>query len=179
MEHNTTEPIPTLMYPRASVPPSKPPEPPPPSKPPKKRLRRFLLWALVVLGSLIILGGIISALSGGNDTTPKPAAPSSGVSQGLGAKDATADVQLSSITFDEIGLGHVTATITNHSADTSDYYIEAGVFNDQGVRIDSGNAYVSHLAPNQVAKQDLTTTVQSSAHPAKVVLTQVQRTSSS
>jgi hypothetical protein len=52
------------------------------------------------------------------------------------------------------------------------------VLDSKGVVIDTGNAAVSNLAPGQTARQELTITATQDQHPAKLRVTQVQRTAS-
>jgi hypothetical protein len=157
-----------------------------PTTPPRKRhVGRNI--ALAVVG-LIILGGIVGSLSGGSDTTattaqaPEATSASGGISKGLGSADATNDIKLSpdasAWNVDNAnGLLTVPLTITNHSSDRSDYYIQAALLNKAGDNIGTANALVQGIEPGQVGHADLTGTYTGKLDDVKI--TQVQRTASS
>jgi len=105
---------------------------------------------------------------------PKPK-PKSGVSQGLGAKDASADVEIVAFTKGEFS-SEVKLLITNHSDERSDYYVEISLLDADGTNVGWTNAIAQAVEPGQKAKVTAPV-VEDGAVKAKVH--EVQRTASS
>jgi hypothetical protein len=151
---------------------------PTPNPKPKRRGRKLLI-ALSIVGGLLLVGAVV-----GNETPsdPAPAAaeapkpkPKSGVSQGLGAKDASADVKI--VAFDEGEFGsEVELEITNHSDGRSDYYVELSLLDADGTNVGWTNATAMAVEPGQKAKATAPV-IDDGAVKAKVH--EVQRTASS
>jgi hypothetical protein len=161
--------------------PSQPPTPPPPQwgqpppAPPRKKRSTGQIILLVIVG-LFVIGGISNALDGSDpSTTPSsPAATGSGISKGLGSKDASGDVKLLSFRHGAYGEYKGTIEIVNHSDGTSDYYIELVILDQDGTNIDWTNAVAEHVRPSQRALVRFST-FEKLAH--KAVITEIQRTS--
>jgi hypothetical protein len=162
---------------------------PPPSfptvqaKPPKRRRR----WPWVLVGiaaTFIVLIGGCAALVGGavkqaSDNAAHVAA--GGVSSGLGAKDATADVGTPTMTApDAIGFSYVEMPVTNHSSGRSDYFIEMAIDSADGqTQLDTTTALVSNLEAGQsTTAKSLPVDAKSIPTDAVVRVTTVQRTAS-
>jgi hypothetical protein len=152
----------------------------PPTPNPKRRGRKLLI-ALSIVGGLLLVGSVV-----GNETPsdpapadPAPAAaaapkPKSGVSQGLGAKDASADVKIVAFTEGEFS-SEVELLITNHSEGRSDYYVELSLLDESGTNVGWTNAVAMAVEPGQKAKVTAPV-VEDGAVKAKVH--EVQRTAS-
>ena len=152
-------------------------QPPTPNRKPKRR-GRTLLIALSIVGGLLLVGSVV-----GDETPsdPAPAAaeapkpkPKSGVSQGLGAKDASADVKIVAFTDGEFS-SEVELLITNHSEGRSDYYVELSLTDANGTNVGWTNAVAMAVEPGQKAKVTAQV-VEDGAVKAKVH--EVQRTAS-
>jgi hypothetical protein len=151
--------------------------------PSPRRKRHVGRWVGLAVAAVVVVIFAASLAGGGNSDTAGPstgtAAPAadSGVSRGLGGKDATADVRIdkgsASVSY---GLVTATLTITNHSSKRSDYYVEATLLNAAGENIGTANALVSSVEPSQVAHAELNGSVTGKLHSIKI--TQVQRTAS-
>lgn len=103
---------------------------------------------------------------------------SSGVDQGLGGQDASADVSLGKCDAVSFGTISCSVDITNHSDGTSDYYIEATITDSDGVNVGTGNALASKVAGGGRAKTDLLGTISGGMKDVTVKITTVQRTAS-
>jgi len=146
-----------------------------PSPPPKKR-RNTGLILLVVIGSLLAVLAI--AMLNGDPTSTAVEESTShgqGISQGLGTKDAAADVKLLSFRHHDYGEYRGTIEIVNHSDGTSNYYIELVILDQDGTNIDWTNAVAEHVRPGQRAVVRFSTFEKLAA---KAQVTQIQRTSS-
>jgi len=136
------------------------------------------------VGGLLLVGAVV-----GNETPSDPAPadpalaaavapkpkPKSGVSQGLGAKDASADVEIVAFTKGEFS-SEVKLLITNHSDERSDYYVEISLLDADGTNVGWTNAIAQAVEPGQKAKVTAPV-VEDGAVKAKVH--EVQRTASS
>jgi len=158
----------------------------PPTPNPKKK-GPILHVVEMVIGGLLVVGVVNSAMSGDNQpqatgsqaSTEAPAKAKakkdSGVSSGLGTKDATADVKVVGITDDPY-LREVELLITNHSSGRSDYYVELSLLDASGTNVGWTNALVQALEPGQKAKAKAPITDDGAV---KVKVHEVQRTASS
>jgi hypothetical protein len=156
-------------------------QPPPP---PRKRMSRRQKTLLLPAGLGLAVFAIAMA-SCSVETSTEPPTPAAGaknapradkVSQGLGTKDASADVRIVSFQAGQFGQSEAKLEITNHSNGTSDYYIEVAFEDGAGPNIDWGNAVAQHVEPGQKAIVT-TTTFKESAERVKI--TEIQRTASS
>ncbi|HEU4896606.1 MAG TPA: FxLYD domain-containing protein [Actinomycetota bacterium] len=139
----------------------------------------------LVIGGLLVVGVVNSAMSGDNQPqatgsqtsteAPAKAKKDSGVSSGLGTKDATADVKVVGISGNEF-LREVELLITNHSSGRSDYYVELSLLDASGTNVGWTNALVQALEPGQKARAKAPITDDSAV---KVKVHEVQRTASS
>lgn len=137
----------------------------------------------MIATAILVAAGFLSACAGnGGATTRPPDPPTEDVSQGLGSKDATADVALVGYTppviDPEIGmiqLGKGQLDVINNSSKTSDYYIELNVLDANGTIIGWTNAAVPKLQPDAKASISFET-IEDGA--ASVTITEVQRTAS-
>lgn len=92
------------------------------------------------------------------DETPveEPAADS-GISKGLGSKDASADVTEVQIIRDDdefMPIDEVSVKVTNNSEKRSDYFIDVSIESADGsMKIDSTTIYVENLEPGQSTVQ--------------------------
>lgn len=160
--------------------PSQPPTPPPPQwgpvppSQPRKRRNTGVVIIVIVAGLLAILA-IAMATSDPAAPSGKPAATDSGISKGLGTKDASGDVKLLSFRHRGYSEYQGTIEIINHSDGTSDYYIELVILDQDGTNIDWTNAVAEHVRPGQRALVSFST-FEKLAH--KAVVTEIQRTSS-
>jgi hypothetical protein len=156
------------------------------ASPTPKRKRHIGRWIVLGFVGLIVVIVAASVAGGGGDssstsgTTSAPAS-NSGISRGLGAADATADVKIDkgSVSGENLGgtgVAKATLTITNKSSKRSDYFIEAALLNAAGENIGNANALVSAVEPGQVAHTELNGTYTGKLHSVKI--TQVQRTAS-
>lgn len=154
--------------------------PGPPVKQPKQKkslFKRPWFWAAVVVIIIIIA---VSANSGGSknkDTgTSAPvtsgavvapstasaaassankssASKSTGISQGLGTKDASADVKVGKLAYAEDSGTQLTLTVTNHSSKRSDYIIDVALETASGSQqLDDSPALAENLDPGQSTK---------------------------
>ena len=157
---------------------------PPPTPNPKKK-RPIMSVVGLVIGGLLVVGVVNSAMSGDNQPqatgsqtsteAPAKAKKDSGVSSGLGTKDATADVKVVGISGNEF-LREVELLITNHSSGLSDYYVELSLLDASGTNVGWTNALVQALEPGQKARAKAPITDDSAV---KVKVHEVQRTASS
>jgi hypothetical protein len=127
-------------------------QPPTPNPKPKRRGRKLLI-ALSIVGGLLFVGAVV-----GDETPSDPAPaeapkskPKSGVSQGLGANDASADVKIVAFTEGEFS-SEVELLITNHSEGRSDYYVELSLTDADGTNVGWTNATAMAVEPGQKAK---------------------------
>jgi hypothetical protein len=109
--------------------------------------RKKRYWALAILALVI---GVAVASGGGSKSSNTP---SSGVSSGLGASDATADVTSIQVGApDALGLRSVTLVVTNHSSERSDYAIELSIESPDGkTQYDTSFATVLNLEAGQTS----------------------------
>lgn len=157
----------------------------PPQAAPKRK-RHIGRWIGLGFAGLIVVIVVASLASGGGNSTNTSGTTSarvgnSGISRGLGAADATADVKIDkgSVSGEDLGgtgVAKATLTITNKSSKRSDYYIEATLLNAAGENIGNANALVQAVESGQVAHTELNGTYTGKLHSVKV--TQVQRTAS-
>lgn len=158
----------------------------PPTPNPKKK-RPIMRVVGLVIGGLLVVGVVNSAMSGDNQpqatgsqtSTEAPAEAKakkdSGVSSGLGTKDATADVKVVGISGNEF-LREVELLITDHSSGRSDYYVELSLLDASGTNVGWTNALVQAVEPGQKARAKAPITDDSAV---KVKVHEIQRTASS
>jgi hypothetical protein len=154
-----------------------------PPAPPRKKRSAWQIILLMIVG-LFVIGGISNALTGGDDSTgssavtsaPRSEPADSGISKGLGTKDASADVKLLSFRHRGYGEYQGTIEIVNHSDGISDYYIELVILDQAGTNIDWTNAVAQQVHPGQRAIVHFSTFEKLAA---KAQVTEIQRTSSS
>ena len=156
----------------------------PPTPNPKKK-RPIMRVVGLVIGGLLVVGVVTSAMSGDNQPqatgsqtsteAPAKAKEGSGVSSGLGTKDASADVKIVAFTEGEFS-SEVDLLITNHSEGRSDYYVELSLTDASGTNVGWTNAVAMAVEPGQKAKVTAPV-VEDGAVKAKVH--EVQRTASS
>jgi hypothetical protein len=144
--------------------------------------RTVLLGILGIIVVIVAVTVAVSSAQSSNNATPGATTPSAGVSKGLGAHDASADVNVGALTWDSnLGAASVPVTVTNQSSKRSDYVITVGLETADGkVHLGSGNALVFNLEPGRSAPQTANFLGVSARPPAgaKVVLQLVQRTPS-
>ncbi len=106
--------------------------------------------------SIAIIAIIAIANSPGSkdDTTPNssnPNAAASGIDNGIGTKDASADVSRAILgPVDAIGVRAVTLTVTNNSSERSNYLIDLSIESPDGLtQYDTSLASVNNLEPGQ------------------------------
>lgn len=137
------------------------------------RLRTALLVLVTALG--------LSSCTPLADTSDSGSADGSGsgVSQGLGAQNAAADVQLGIVRApDVLGIRYEKVSVYNTSSERSDYSINVAIESANGrVQYDTGFAYITNVEPGQRASEKV---MFSKPVPggARVVLKEVQRTAS-
>lgn len=152
----------------------------PPMPPSSVKKKRRWPW---VVGVLVVLGAIGAAMGGGDkdtvdtaspapmetpstetdmpaadveqvaDETPAAQSTDSGISKGLGSKDASADVTEVQIIRDNdefMPIDEVSVKVTNNSEKRSDYFIDVSIESADGsVKIDSTTIMVMNLEPGQ------------------------------
>jgi hypothetical protein len=155
-----------------------------PAAPSAQRGRRHVgRWILIMFAILI---GISVGVSAGNtkhttttQSTTEAKSTVSSISQGLGARDASADVGTPIMAPpDSIGFQEITAPVTNHSSQRSNYWITAAIESADGsIQYDTVTMSVRGLEPGQTG----TAKGMGSAAPAgaRVRITQVERLASS
>lgn len=137
-------------------------------------------WWLV--GALVAIVAIAVGSSGGGDSYSDTAATSSddsGISTGLGSKDASADIQsLDCGAPDAIGVTYPKVTVKNNSSKASDYMITIVAESpDGGMKYDETPVFITALQPGQsMTEQGMFTNELPSGAVCKV--TAVQRTAS-
>lgn len=153
--------------------------PPQPPKPPGKPFyKRAWFWILTVVG---IFGLLFAACLGAvgtavNEAANTPAPADNGISRGAGSKDATKDVTRIRVSEpDAIGIRTINLTITNHSSEPSDYYIELALEDAEGNNVGMTNATADRIKPGQNA---YVKAVFTEDNVNKVVVTEVSRTAS-
>jgi hypothetical protein len=143
---------------------------------------------LGILGLIVIVIVVVAVETNNNKTDNTPAAEgstsaSAGVSEGLGANNATGDVAIGKLaTQADTDISEASVTITNHSSKRSDYFVTVALeSSNRKTQIDTSPVFVQNLEPGQSSVQtaDFITTLTTPAPAgAKVVLQSVQRTSS-
>jgi hypothetical protein len=130
---------------------------------------------LVIIGALLAILAV-AALTSDPVSTPAAEPADSGISKGLGTKDASADIKLLSFRHRDYGEYQGTIEIVNHSDGTSDYYIELVILDQAGTNIDWTNAVAQQVRPGQRAVVHFSTFEKLAA---KAQVTEIQRVSSS
>lgn len=150
----------------------------------KKRIMIPLVFVLFVVIAAAASGGSDNSTNlNASDNSPETseaaaAAPTTpGVRQGLGTKDASADVELISCARDQYLGRKANIKVTNHSSKPSNYIIEV-VFEsaDGKEQLGTGSTFVNGLEPGQ-SKQDDVIAFDStdSSTPGKCRVSSVQR----
>lgn len=139
----------------------------------KRHLVRNSVFAVIGLG--VVIGIATSASSSKHADAPaKPASP--GVSKGIAAKDASADVTKVTCSDAGFGLAEGKVAITNHSSKRSDYFVTVVFIAADGTHRGEGLASSMGVEGGQRAVADLTGTASGKWMTCKV--TEVQRTAS-
>ncbi len=134
-------------------------------------MKRALFGAVIII-VVIAIAGALSSSGGGSSSD-------SGISTGLGSKDASADVELGPCGKPSFGLMTCQLVIRNHSDGPSDYYIEAIAKDPSGANVGHGNGTASHVDPGGTAKADLVLVLSEGAGKSITVqLTTIERTAS-
>ena len=152
--------------------------------PPTKKRRRWP-WVLVGVGGtfVVLMGGCAALIGGAASQINNDAAEvaEGGVSNGIGSKDATADVGTPTMTpADSLGFSTVQIPVTNNSSGRSNYWIDVVIESADGAtQFESTMAIVNDLDPGQSATAE-TMPINAESIPADAVvrLTTVQRTAS-
>lgn len=111
--------------------------------------------------AIIAIIGLMVATQGSKDETTtnssSPIAAASDIDNGIGTKDASADVTSAVLgPVDAIGFRAVTLTVTNNSSERSNYLIDLSIESPDGLtQYDTSFASVNNLEPGQ------TTTIES------------------
>jgi hypothetical protein len=153
----------------------------PPIKEAKPFYRKWWFWVFIVTPIVLFAGCTaitIGALSGvDTDSSLTEATNESGISQGVGSKDASADVKLVRFSGpDVLGLMTVHIEVTNNSSERSDYYIEMALVDKAGNNVGMTNAVADNIEPGQKAKAEAQFSTSDGADEVKV--TEVSRTAS-
>jgi hypothetical protein len=144
--------------------------PAPGATPPKRKMSRWAKLGIVLATIFVLFVGCVAIVANvADDATTEPdtaaSSPAEGVeqkpaqednpavSQGIGAKDASGDVELGQAKHGEFGTVTVPVKITNRSEKRSDYWITVAADNPDGSRITTTWVAVSHLDPGQTTEQ--------------------------
>lgn len=130
----------------------------------------------IVAASLATLafGGIgLAACDTGDTGGHKPG----GVSKGIGSADATKDVKMGAPQF-PYGTVEIPVTVTNHSSKTSDYNIEAAVYDTSGAKVATADTFIEQVEPGGHARDKLIALPSQSVYDGSAKLTTVERTAS-
>ena len=150
----------------------------------KKRWWALALIAVVVIAAAASSGSgsggneADSASSGGNSSSSGEGS-SDTISQGIGSKDASADiVDIDCGTPDAIGMIYPKVTVKNNSSKASDYYITITAESADGsMKYDDTPVFIQALQPGQTMSEE---GIFTNEIPAGAVckVTEVQRTAS-
>ena len=104
--------------------------------------------------AIIAIIALVASQGSKDDTTTdstNPNAAASGIDNGLGTKDASADVSRAVLgPVDAIGFRAVTLTVTNNSSERSNYLIDLSIESPDGLtQYDTSFASVINLEPGQ------------------------------
>jgi hypothetical protein len=146
----------------------------------KSHKARKILLAAVALGAVITIASNVHGGSSdkSNNSSHKE---SSGVSQGLGAHDASGDVTLAAKpTKDDAGMVHMAVSFHNTSSKRSDYYVDLALQSADGkTQYDTTIATAENVEAGQNAHDDAVFLEGDNAPAgAVVVVKSVQRTAS-
>jgi len=144
-------------------------------QPPRKPKHTFRNLAFVGLAAIVLIITVAVA-TGGSKKDDNGPAKSPGVSRGIAAKDASADVTKVTCGTASYGLMSGQVAITNHSGGRSDYTISVVYLDAKGTHLGEGTAFVQNVEAHQKAVTDLVGTV--TGKPASCKVTEVQRTAS-
>lgn len=111
-----------------------------------------IVASLAAAGALVMPAVALSACNTEETAKPKQ---TDGISRGLGTSDAKDDVKFGSLelgTFNDVS---IPVRVTNHSSETSNYTIEAKLFDQNGTQVGTAMTYVSDVAPGGKAKDTL------------------------
>lgn len=157
-----------------------------PQPAPKKshKGRNILLGVIGVIVLIVIISAVAGGGSKNNDSKSsggKSSSTNTGVSTGLGSKDASRDIKLGKIDASS-GFGiEVPVTATNSSSKRSDYSIDLSLESADGkTQYDTAVAFLQNVEPGQSAT-DKGIFLKESKLPAgaRVVVKEVQRLASS
>ncbi len=132
---------------------------------------------VITLAATVALAGCASSAAGTSGGSTKPA---SGISKGLGAKDASADVAVGKGAKDpDLGWVSAPVKITNHSSKRSDYFIDLAIESADGsTQYDTTMVMAEAVEPGQSAIEKGQFTKDGIPATAKIVVKSVQRTAS-
>jgi hypothetical protein len=173
-----------MTTPNATLAPPQLPEMPPVAAAAPVKQRRRWPWVLAGVGGAfaVLIGGCAALLGGAAQQATDNAnrVADGGISSGIGASDATADVGTPTMTTDEVGLAWAEIPVTNNSSGRSDYWISAVVESADGAtQLDTTSTFVSGLEAGQsTTARALLTNARSFPADAVVRITTVQRTAS-
>ena len=135
--------------------------------------RRVCVAGVVVIAS-------IAMVASGEEKAADDKGTGTTISQGLGSKDASADVTAPAIVREgeaPFTLTYATANITNNSTEASDYFVTIAVESPDGsTRYDETMLMVQSLEPGQTSSQKGIVTKTDIPADAVAVVKEVQRT---
>jgi hypothetical protein len=122
-------------------------------------------------------------LAGCQSTAAKSSAPKASKSGPLTlSQDETnppaADISVATCAPDDVGVYHVTGTVTNHSSKPSDYIITFELDDPSGTRLGTADDFEQALAAGQSAAMDAISTVSTTGVKVTCKLLTVDRTAS-
>jgi len=123
---------------------------------------RWLGIGVVAFVALIVVGGIIAAVSGNSNSNSNGGSSAvttpTGGTISAGAHAAADDVTVAGCSVDAVGDPVAHVTTLNHSSKTSNYIVQV-VFetSDGATQIDTGMVAVNNLAPGQTSNDDAAT----------------------
>jgi hypothetical protein len=137
-----------------------------------------LTLAVTALIAVLTVSGCSSAGDGGSGGSSKK--PSSGISKGVGTKDASGDIKVGKGVKDAaLGWVSVPVTITNHSSKRSDYFVDLAIESADGsTQYDTTTVFAQAVEPGQKATEKGQFTKDGIPVTAKIVIKSVQRTAS-
>lgn len=132
----------------------------------------------IVIAAAIALASV-GAIAACDVTDPGHATKQSpGVSQGVGSADARKDVITGDPKNEGFGTITIPVTVTNHSGKTSDYSLEANLYDADGVQVGTAFADISRVSSHGVARSKMFGDVSERDVVSSYRLTLVERTAS-
>ena len=141
-------------------------------------MARRIALALTAFTVSITLAGCSSTSGGDSGGSTKK--PSSGISKGVGSKDASGDIKVGKPVKDAaLGWVSVPVTITNHSSKRSDYFVDLAIESADGsTQYDTTTVIAQVVESGQKATEKGQFIKDGIPATAKVVIKSVQRTAS-